>query len=265
MFETNVSPAMLVPMTKRLAIITRKSEDLLLRLWASVPMTQKTFKPKQTIQDEGDDSVIILSEGTAFTYAMLSNGSRLIYDHFQSGDLYGHGVSLSRSRPMAVESATHSRALFIDRQTYREFVLSRPDLEAVFDEIEAWNNACLKNRMLTISRQRPKARLAHFLLETYDHIRTGSPYHNGDISASNTFHFPYPHRVVADTLGMSPVHVSRMFTQLLNQKFIARPTRQVVEIIDQEGLRELADYRGGTFTLSGRSDNNDAQGSAFLA
>jgi CRP-like cAMP-binding protein len=55
------------------------------------------------------------------------------------------------------------------------------------------------------------------------------------------FEFPLTQRDLADTLGLSPVHVNRTL-QVLRSRGLIELTRSRLTILDKEGLYEIAEF-----------------------
>ena len=109
--------------------------------------------------------------------------------------------------------------------------------------MSALNHVVMMDRMQSIARQKPKARVAHFLLEMTNRVRVTSKFHSGESGNSLTFNLPMVQDLFADCVGLTAVHVSRTLTWMKREGLIARPSRTLITIKDEAALIELSNYK----------------------
>jgi CRP/FNR family transcriptional regulator len=91
--------------------------------------------------------------------------------------------------------------------------------------------------LATVGRRSAEARVAYILAELYTRLR------NRDMVKENTCVLPLTQEHLADALGLSTVHVSRML-RVLSDDRLAKLDRGRLTILDFAGLCDRAQIEG---------------------
>ena len=102
--------------------------------------------------------------------------------------------------------------------------------------------AILREQIVRNGRRSATERVAHLLLELH---RRALVIGHGDESE---FRLPVSQVLIADALGLSYVHVSRVLTKLVNDGLIER-RKDLITIIDRGKLIEICDFSPGYLHL----------------
>lgn len=173
----------------------------------------------------------ILQEGWACATRLLSDGQRQVLDIFLPGEIMGlRDIGFARTQT-ELSALTTVTACPFPAEYFDEIFERSPRLARLFFLRLVCENALLTERIINIGRRPAVEALGHFLLEMK--VRQDTP---GD-----EFDLPLKQSVIADALGISAVHVSRIFSQL-KERGLARFCHGRVIIDNLDGLMELSGF-----------------------
>jgi CRP-like cAMP-binding protein len=184
------------------------------------------------IFSEGDTlrDVLFLRQGWAYRYRLLGSGRRHIVNFLIPGDFIGPYF------PTASHFCGTLTDVIVCQTPRSEFAsVNRdcPALASALQAIMATEYRLLSERLVSLGRRNAKERMAHLLLEMYERMRrVGLIY-------EHSYEFPVTQEVLADTLGLSVVHVNRTLRSL-REDGLAIVGFGRVSIGDLEGLADLA-------------------------
>ena len=225
--------------------------------------TRHESRPHKVFVHAGETGLSILEKGYAFSYSSQSAGGRHIYRMYRPGDAIGFPHAWSGDQPYSICAITNVSVHKVsvgdlNRQLPKSPILLRGLLLDADIEQRA-----VDIRSALIARAKPVARLSHLLLETLDRIRLTSSYHNGQVASAELFKLHGTQAVIGDLTGMSPVHVSRTLTRLVNDGLIERPARKMYKILDEKALMELCEYQN-PYTVLDAAPVDRRYGDAFM-
>jgi len=180
----------------------------------------------------------LLLAGWACRQRYLSDGRRQIFDFILPGDIYGLCL-----RPQAValcSGVTLTRATISNAAALGEAVLTHPDsypgLTSAGLMSASTDEAYLLNQMVRIGRQTAYERVAHLILELHHRLRI--------VGLANESYMPLPltQEIIADSLGLSIVHLNRTLQQL-RRDGIVEVKGGAARLLDPGRLRGIADFR----------------------
>jgi len=180
---------------------------------------------------EERDHVYTLTGGALRLVRTLADGRRQINGFVLPGDYLG--LSGSDHHRYDIEAIADSRVCRVALPQMKALRSRFPHLERKLLQRACQELDAAQDAALALARLQPAEKLADFLLRLAarearlggDGLRVSLPMGRGDI---------------ADHLGLTMETVSRTFTKLRQQGLIALPHLSVVEILDEDGLRELA-------------------------
>lgn len=204
---------------------------------SSAFLEQRAFAAGDAIVDQGAASWLpfVICRGWAARAVALSNERKQLVNFMLPGDLFD-----LQSEPGA--KADHGVAAL----TPVEVIMLRPgELRAVMEgeggrAADVWSlirreKAILRQQVVRNGRRSAQERLAHLILELHERLRA--------IGEADDRSFPLPIGQVhiADALGLSYVHVSRVFGALEKSGFLLR-RRSEITVLDRPGLERLAGF-----------------------
>ncbi|WP_438764371.1 Crp/Fnr family transcriptional regulator [Kushneria sp. TE3] len=189
-------------------------------------------------EGEPAEELAVLSQGWAYSSYLLEDGSRMILDIFMPGDVIGlreYAIDVHQSTIEAITDCTFCRFPHCHLDNVFE---KSGRLTSTFFSISGIQQSMLVERMVNLGRRNAQSKLAHFLCETRSRL---SRTNEGGL---NEFRLPLSQQMLADLMGLTPVHVSRVFSILREQSLVYRD-RHRISIPDIGRLEEFADFREG--------------------
>lgn len=218
------------PVRRRLDILAPGLSDLIGLRTQRFPT--RLVRARREISREGEmpGGIYALRSGWAAYVRHFPDGRRQIQHLLVPGDL----LSLDRRTPFASSILALTPVALIDLDG------PRGPSEDLYDA------ALRRNAMLTVhhllnatarlGRQSALERFAHLLLELRDRLRAI------ELGTATRFELPLTQEMLADTLGLTSVHVNRTLQAMRQQKLISLSGREV-GLLRPDLLEQLADYQ----------------------
>lgn len=187
---------------------------------------------------EGDkpESVFLLLEGWAFRYKQLEDGSRQIMAYLVPGDLCDIRIFL-------FEEMDHSIGLLSDAKVVKIPSAEMLDLMDRFPRIERalmWatlvDESTLREWLLNVGQRNALQRISHLFCELCVRLTVVQL-----VDGSASFALPLTQAEIADTTGMTTVHVNRSLQRLRNDGLIKTANGKLT-ILDFDRLATLAGF-----------------------
>jgi CRP-like cAMP-binding protein len=203
-----------------------------------VSRTARRLRRGADLISEGDkpDSVFLLLEGWAYRYKSLVNGGRQIMAYLLPGDLCDVQIFL-------FEEMDHSIGLLSDALVAKIPAAEVLDLMDRFPRIERallWatlvDEATLREWLLNVGQRDALQRLAHLFCELCVRLGVVSL-----VDESETFSLPLTQAELADTTGMTTVHVNRSLQRLRKEGLIVTKSGKLT-IVDFDRLAQIAGF-----------------------
>ena len=176
-------------------------------------------------------TLFLLHEGWAASSADLADGGRQILKIHLPGELIG---APSLAFDVAVETLstlTPVRASPVSLPALGELFERAPRLAAVLFLSAQEERALLMDRLTAIGRMDAERGITALLLHLHERLLPSHP--------SGVIPLPLTQLQIADVIGLTPVHVSRVMRRLEKAGRIRRRGR-TVELLDPAGLRAAA-------------------------
>ncbi|KRB86053.1 hypothetical protein ASE00_04735 [Sphingomonas sp. Root710] len=193
------------------------------------------YPRNQRIRTQGDrvTCVYLLVDGWVASSIDLANGHRQIVKIHLPGDLMGvPSITLSRAAE-TLTPFTLSVVRPVPLAAMGSILLSRPRLTAALFLSAQQERIILMDRITSLGRTNSAQRLATFLLHIYDRLRFLEP------DLGTTFAMPITQEQIADVIGLTPIHVNRVFRRLEAAGLIIRQGRDIT-LTDPDALREMS-------------------------
>lgn len=192
------------------------------------------FDPGQTVIAEGEPAGDLFNviRGSVKLYKLLADGRRQVTGFLFPGDFLG--IALSNTYAYSAEAIEPVQLCRFPRKKLEMLLADLPRLERKLLGTTAHELAAAQDQIVLLGRKSAKERLASFLVSLSDRaLKRRRPASPLDIPMTRTD--------MADYLGLTTETVSRTLTQLRQAKIIATSQRKRIDILDPEGLNELAD------------------------
>jgi CRP-like cAMP-binding protein len=204
---------------------------------AQLGLRDRQFSQDQDLTREGDRSanVMLLTEGLAARYKLLSSGRRQITTLLVPGDFVDLSSFLVPRRDFGVVAVTNCRTAVIEHEQLRRVCEASPAATHLLWTETSIEAAIQREWLVSMGRRSAKGQMAHLFCELMVRLSAVGR------SERSAFHLPLTQNELADVLGMSPVHVNRVLKELRHDGVIAW-TNYWIEILDWHGLAEIAEF-----------------------
>jgi CRP-like cAMP-binding protein len=176
-----------------------------------------------TLVDEGTAPRrgFVVTHGLACRYRLFADGHRQILTLLIPGDFYDlHGFLLSVA-DHSVVTMVPTRLATIERGKVFEIVEHHPRIGAALWWSAMQEAAMLRERIVVLGRRNARARIAYFFCELlWRHRAIG-------LSEDQTLRLPLTQADIADTLGLTAVHVNRVLQGLRREGLITLAHRRL--------------------------------------
>jgi CRP-like cAMP-binding protein len=181
------------------------------------------------------DSVPIICSGWAASVAMLEDGRRQILSFLLPGDIISPSSLFAPKAGLKIEAVTQVRYRMYRREELKSHLFKRPELlEAI---LKAWVDEETRSDYLIVDlgRRPSDERVARLILNLRQRLLT-----KGLVQSKTTmFEFPLRQRHIADSAGITQVHVSKVISDFRRSGLIELEKRSLV-IRDLHGLHQVA-------------------------
>ena len=204
---------------------------------ARVTSEARAYRPRQDLIREGDQPgpVFVILDGWAFRYKVLPSGSRQIMAFLMPGDACDLHIGMLATMDHSIQTATSAQVATISRQAMDEIMDAYPKIARAMYIAQLVDESTLRAWIVSLGRRSSAERAAHLLLELHIRaVRTG-------VASQDGMELPLSQAVLADALGMSPVHINRVLQDLRQSQAIAL-RRGVLRIQNAAALTQFSGF-----------------------
>lgn len=205
----------------------------------AVALPARTRSAQTDLVREGDvaDRLYILTEGWACRYKTTREGSRQIVAILVPGDVANLDALAFRRADFGVRVLSMVKAVAIPCDDMAALASTHAGIGATLSRLAMTENAILSQWALCLGRMSAQQRLCHLLCELGQRVVPNQA--DNQIS----FDLPLTQEQIADTLGLTSVHVNRTLQQLRGEGLVATD-RRTISIPDVAKLRGVAEFDG---------------------
>lgn len=159
---------------------------------------------------EGDrpGPVFVVLEGWACRYKILPNGARQILAYLMPGDSCDLHVALLAEMDHSIQTVTAARIATIDRVEMDRIMDKHRGIAKAMYLGQLIDEGTMRAWITSMGRRSSIERVAHLMCELYLRAR------NVGLTLEPRFALPLPQAMLADSLGMTPVHLNRVMREL---------------------------------------------------
>jgi CRP-like cAMP-binding protein len=205
-----------------------------------IGMLEEAIEPPRAVPahrdliSEGDSpsSLFVILDGWACRYKLVPDGSRQIMAFLMPGDFCDIHVSELDEMDHSIATITPCKVTTIPRGKVEAIAASTPALTRAFWRAQLIDEGVLRAWIVSIGRRDSMERIAHLMLELYIRMRNVGLAHDGECE------MPLTQIVLADALGLTPVHVNRVLGKLRTRGVmeIGAKTLQIMNIAELAGI-----------------------------
>jgi CRP-like cAMP-binding protein len=182
-------------------------------------------------------SVFILCSGFAWRYKILPDGKRQLLSFALPGDLIGFPASFFNNAVNATGSLTDVVVATMPFTAFYDLFARFPRVAIALYWMAAREAAIYGERIVDIGRRSAYERLAHLILELLTRLRSVG------LADELSYVLPLTQELIADVLGLSGPHVSRMLRSMREEGLVTIDDHRLT-VVDLESLTQLAGFEG---------------------
>lgn len=185
---------------------------------------------------EGDrpGPVFVMLDGWSMRYKILPNGSRQIMAFLMPGDACDLHISLLAEMDHSIQTITAGRVATISRIEMDEMLDAHRGIARAMYVAQLADEGTLRAWIVSMGRRSSLERVAHLICELFVRARWS------DV-AEAAFEVPFSQIILADALGMTPVHINRMLKDLRTRDIISM-RRGSISILNPSALASVAGF-----------------------
>lgn len=201
-----------------------------------VPRTRQVGARVDLIR-EGDEpeNVHLILDGFACRYKVLPDGQRQIMAYFVPGDFCDLNVFILDQMDHNIGTISPCQVVDIPRRSIDEITARHPNITRAFWWCGLVDEAVLREWLVNIGGRPPNQRIAHLLCELLIRLQAVG------CVTGNSFSFPFTQTDLADTMGLSNVHVNRTLRELKALGLITLKQRTLT-ILDVDRIKAYCHF-----------------------
>ena len=195
----------------------------------------REFAAREDVISQGDRTggVKLLLEGFACRYKVLEDGRRQIVAYFVPGDLCDLRVFILKRMDHSIGAVIASKVATISPENVLKLTNSYPNLTRALWWSTLVEEAIAREWIVNVGQRSALERMAHLFCELLYRFRAV------DLNHGNSCTLPLTQVELAETLGLSSVHVNRTLQELRRQKLITLEGGTLT-IQDLEALEQVS-------------------------
>jgi CRP-like cAMP-binding protein len=233
--RSNVSPehARLIAKLESISFLTIEEKDAL----AGLPFRVRSFPENADLvrQGDGPQDCCLVVDGLVCRYKVLGAGQRQIMSFHIPGDMPDLQSLHLKVMDHSLGALTPTRIAMISHEALNDITHAYPGICAAFWRDTLIDAAGFREWLAGVGRRSAHQRIAHLICELY--VRLNSI----GMAPDHSFELPVTQSELADSLGLSSVHVNRVLQDLRRDELIASRGR-FVAIRDWPRLQVAGDF-----------------------
>ena len=219
-----------------IASLTQEEKQALL----SLPMTVKDIPEDRDIVSLGErpNACCLILDGWACRYKMLPEGGRQIMSFHVPGDLPDLQSLHLKTMDHSLATLVPTKVALIQHRVMHDVIRRFEGISTALWRESLIDAAIFREWMVGIGRRSSHQRIAHQLCEMATKLRAVG------LNDGHTYPWPVTQQEVADSLGLTGVHVNRVLRDLRKTGLIAT-ARGVFTATDWDGLKRLGQFDEG--------------------
>jgi CRP-like cAMP-binding protein len=199
-------------------------------------LRERTFDSRTDIISEGEEpsDVHLIIDGFACRYKLLDEDKRQIVAYLLPGDFCDLHVFILKAMDHNIATLSPCKVIDIPRATILE-LLERPSLARLLLMATLVDEATLREWIANVGQRQAEERIAHFFCEIHARLEVVGLSKGGDVQ------LPITQLELADTVGLSTVHLNRSLQSLRQEGLIAF-NRGMLHIPNVAKLRTMSGF-----------------------
>ncbi len=206
---------------------------------------RRIVQTNEMLVNEGDRSecVYLVLSGVGFRYRFLANGRRQILGYLLPGDLCDTQFVILNEADHNVGLLCDSEVAVISLSMLMRTMVAFPKIERALLMMSLVDASMLREWLLNVGQRDAFQKMAHFFCELNARYASLALFEKGQ-----GFSMPLTQIELADTMGLTVVHVNRTL-QRFRHEGLLNWSRRHVDILDYPRLEALAGFDAGYLRL----------------
>lgn len=231
-----VQPGMANPFVQKLrglANLTDQDASALERITAR----PRQYAARSDLIREGDEPgpMFVVLEGWVCRYKILPSGTRQIMAFLMPGDACDLHVKLLAEMDHSIQAITPAMVAVVSKNDMAALMEQHPNIASAMYSAQLVDEGVMRAWIVSMGRRSSTERVAHLICELYLRAR------NIGVTGDGEFPLPLSQLVLADALGMTPVHINRVLKDLRLAGAMALK-RGGVTLLDPGKLVQIAGF-----------------------
>ena len=225
------------PIVKKLEHFARLDEADIRALDALLAFA-KDLRAGQILIHESSvqDHVHLIVRGMACRYKSLPSGERQILGYLLPGDLFEFPFVTLNKPDHSVVLLSDSQVVKIPAQKIIALLAGKPRIERALSLAGLNEISILREWLLNVGQRNAIQKVSHFFCELAHCLARID-----QVSEDGSFDLPINQMALADTTGLTPVHINRTLQRLRNDGLIRLCQRRLL-ILDLDRLATIAGF-----------------------
>ena len=188
------------------------------------------------VRNQAYDDVFVLCAGWAFRYFQLSNGRRQILKFLLPGDILSSVAVFEKTFPFSVKALTEVQLSGFARSEIRARSAVSPDVQSAIGNYCIADNHDATELLTSLGQTSAEERIAHLLLHLMPRIAARN------VIREQRYPFPLRQQHIADAVGLTSVHVSRVFS-LFRDRRILTLSEGILQVFNLPELERIGSLK----------------------
>jgi CRP-like cAMP-binding protein len=230
--------------TKLSNFVPLEDEDI--RVLDALCVKEERFEADTDIAVQGDvpRSAFVLTHGMACRYRLLPDGKRQILTFMIPGDVFGLHAFLLKALDHSVGTLVPTRLAAISRDTVFDLFEHHPRIGAALWWSALQEEAINRERIVALGRRSARGRVAYLLCELVWRQKAVG------LAEDHAIRLPLTQLELADTLGLTSVHINRILQGFRRDNLIALAQHRLT-LLAVERLQKIAGFNQDYLHLGG--------------
>lgn len=203
-----------------------------------IPVEGRGFQAGQMVMAEGNsaDCICLIDRGVAARYKRLFGARRQILGYLIPGDICDIDLLVFNQPDYSVTALSDCFVVKIPIDIMNRTVAQFPMIERALSQAASINVTVLREWLSNVGQRNAYQRLSHFFCEMFVRLQAV-----GLADADGSLELPINQADLADTMGLTSVHISRTLQRLRSEQLIDLRRRHLI-ICDPRRLAEVAGF-----------------------
>ena len=197
----------------------------------------RRFAARSDLIREGDAAgpVFVMLEGWACRYKILRNGTRQITAFLMPGDMCDLHPILWTEVDHSVQTLGPARVAIVPRSDLYALMMRYPRIGRAVYANQLITEGITRSWMISVGRRSSVERIAHLMCELYHRAQAIG------LAANDQLDLPVSQIMLADALGLTPVHINRVLKNLRAEGIMGLQ-RSTLTVTDPVALARIAGF-----------------------